>query len=88
VKGDKGAGHTGIVVDVLPDGRVVTVEGNAGPHSGRDGGGVVKQTRSLKYTKGLTFWRVLPPAEDDDRTAADLAPQPSNLAPRRRRRRT
>ncbi len=85
-KGDSGAGHTGIVVDVLPDGRVVTIEGNADPQSGRDGGGVVKQTRSLSYTRGLTFWRVFPPAEDDDRTAADLAPMPSTLRPRRRRR--
>lgn len=88
-KGDSGPGHTGIVVDVLPDGRVVTIEGNADPKSGRDGGGVLKQTRSLSYTRGLTFWRVFPPAQDDDRTAADLAPTPSNLRtrPRRRKRR-
>lgn len=87
VKGDRGPGHTGIVVDVQPDGRVVTIEGNASPKSGRDGGGVVKQTRSLSYTNGLTFWRVLPPAQDDDRTVADLAPRPTSLAPRRHRRR-
>ena len=84
--GDRGPGHTGIVVDVLPDGRVVTIEGNADPRSGRDGGGVVKQTRSISYTRGLTFWRVFPPADDDDRTAADLAPTPSNLRTRPRRR--
>ena len=90
-RGDHGPGHTGIVVDVLADGRVVTIEGNASPNSGRDGGGSVKQTRTLKYTKGLTFWRVLPPAEDDDRTADDLAWRPRNLSvrrPRRRRRRS
>jgi cell wall-associated NlpC family hydrolase len=81
-KGDRGKGHTGIVVDVLPDGRIVTIEGNASPNSGRDGGGVVKQIRPLTYLKGLTFWRVLPPAEDDDRTAADLAPTPSTMRPR------
>ncbi len=83
--GDRGPGHTGIVVDVLPDGRVVTIEGNAGPRSGRDGGGVVKQTRSLAYSRGLTFWRVLPPSPDDDRGPDDLAPRPSTLEPRRRR---
>lgn len=88
VRGDHGPGHTGIVIDVLADGRVVTIEGNASPNSGRDGGGVVKQTRTLKYTRGLTFWRVLPPAEDDDRTAEDLALRPSNLRARSRRRRT
>ena len=82
-RGDTGAGHTGIVVDVLPDGRVVTIEGNAEYKSKRDGGGVVKQTRTLAYTKGLTFWRVLPAAADDNRGPEDLAPAPSNLRPRR-----
>ncbi len=84
-RGDRGAGHTGIVVDVLPDGRVVTIEGNAGPQSGRDGGGVVKQTRSLAYSRALTFWRVFPPSPEDDRGPDDLAPRPSTLAPQRRR---
>ena len=84
-RGDRGAGHTGIVVDVLPDGRVVTIEGNAGPRSGRDGGGVVKQTRSLAYSRGLTFWRVFAPSPEDDRGPDDLAPRPSTLEPRRRR---
>ena len=84
-RGDSGAGHTGIVVDVLPDGRVVTIEGNAGPRSGRDGGGVVKQTRSLAYSRGLTFWRVFAPSPEDDRGPDDLAPRPSTLEPRRRR---
>ena len=84
-RGDRGPGHTGIVVDVLPDGRVVTIEGNAGVRSGRDGGGVVKQTRSLAYSRGLTFWRVLPPSPDDERGPDDLAPRPSTLDPQRRR---
>ena len=86
-KGDRGSGHTGIVVEVLPDGRVVTIEGNAtGGSATRDGGGVVKQTRTLSYTSGLTFWRVLPAAADDDRGPEDLAPAPSNLRPKSRRR--
>lgn len=84
-RGDHGAGHTGIVVDVLPDGRIVTIEGNAGPRSGRDGGGVVMQTRSLAYSGGLTFWRVFEPGPDDDRGPRDLAPRPSTLQPLRRR---
>lgn len=85
-RGDSGPGHTGIVVDVLPNGRLVTIEGNASTGSRRDGGGVVLQTRSTKYASALTFWRALPPAADDDRRAEDLAPTPSNL--RRRSKRT
>lgn len=85
-RGDSGPGHTGIVVDVLPDGAIVTIEGNAGAGSRRDGGGVVKQTRPGSYASALTFWRVLPPASGDDRGAGDLAPTPSNLRTRMRRR--
>ena len=85
-RGDSGPGHTGIVVDVLPDGRLVTIEGNASTGSGRDGGGVVRQTRSSKYASALTFWRALPAAPDDDREAKDLAPTPSTL--RRRMKQT
>ena len=84
-RGDRGAGHTGIVVDVLPDGRVVTIEGNAAPRNGRDGGGVVKQTRSLAYSRRLTFWRVFPQSPEDDRGPDDMAPRPSTIEPRRRR---
>ncbi len=84
-RGDRGPGHTGIVVDVLPDGRVVTIEGNAGPRSGRDGGGVVMQTRSVAYSRGLSFWRVFPPSPEDDRGPDDMAPRPSTLQRRPRR---
>lgn len=77
--GDSGPGHTGIVVDVLPDGRIVTIEGNASTGSGRDGGGVVRQIRPKSYVRGLTFWRVLPSAPGDTRGPSDRAPRPSTL---------
>ncbi len=48
-------GHTGIVVAVLPDGRIRTVEGNTTANGGREG--VVVAERVRRVTPGMRFWR-------------------------------
>lgn len=45
-------GHTGIVVEVLADGRVRTIEGNTDASGSRTGGQVMEQVRSLSYING------------------------------------
>lgn len=42
-------GHTGIIIKGYPDGSADTVEGNTNGKGGRDGGSVLKQTRSKAY---------------------------------------
>lgn len=48
------AGHTGIVVEVLDDTKVVTIEGNTGPMSivNREGDGVYRKVRSIRPVTG------------------------------------
>ncbi len=50
-----GRGHTGIVVAVLDDGRIRTVEGNTTAGGGREG--VVVAERVRRVTPGMRFWR-------------------------------
>jgi hypothetical protein len=50
-----GRGHTGIVVALLPGGRIRTVEGNTTARGGREGVMVAERTRRL--TSGMRFWR-------------------------------
>jgi cell wall-associated NlpC family hydrolase len=77
-KGDAGSGHTGIVTSVKADG----IEGNTGPGIG----GVRKRLRNKAYVSGLTFWRVLPPAEGDNRGIKERAKRPSTVRRARSRR--
>lgn len=59
-------GHVGIVIDVLPDGRLHTIEGNTNGGGSRDGGSVMEHYRSTRTVVGygvLNYAAVTPPPE-------------------------
>jgi hypothetical protein len=56
-----GTGHTGIVVAVLPGGRIRTIEGNTNNNGSRTGTTVLERERAI--TSRMTFWTVPPPKE-------------------------
>lgn len=49
----KGAGHTGFVVDVLPDGMIKTFEGNTNDDGSREGYKACHRKRSISSIKGF-----------------------------------
>jgi hypothetical protein len=55
-----GKGHTGIVVAVLPGGRIQTIEGNTNQAGSREGTHVIEKERTI--TGRMRFWTVPPPA--------------------------
>lgn len=49
----KGAGHTGFIVEVLPNGKVKTFEGNTNDDGSREGNEACYKTRPLTAFKGF-----------------------------------
>lgn len=48
-----GKGHTGIVEEVLPGGKIKTIEGNTNDDGSREGYEVARRTRSINNCKGF-----------------------------------
>lgn len=51
----KGLGHTGIVENILPDGKIATIEGNTNDEGSREGYEVARRTRNIEDCKGFIY---------------------------------
>lgn len=50
-----GLGHTGIVENVLPEGKIATIEGNTDSAGGREGFEICRRTRNVANCKGFIY---------------------------------
>lgn len=48
-----GAGHTGFVEKIMPNGKIQTIEGNTNADGSRDGYAVCRRTRNISTFKGF-----------------------------------